>query len=55
MAAEEWDKLAVLTRGIQKTAEENLNAKEHMSEEHTTGGSNSPSGFSDESCVDDPT
>ena len=39
MAPEEWDELAdqVLTRGMQKSAEETLNAKDSMSEEHVTG------------------
>ena len=39
MAPEEWEVLAdqVLTRATQKTAEEILNAKETMSEEHATG------------------
>ena len=56
MAPEEWEELAdqVLTSGMQKSAEEILNAKDSMSEEHVTGGiSTPPPGFSDEPMVEE--
>ena len=55
MTPEEWDKLAdqVLTRGIQKTAEEFLNTKELTPEELSTGVTRSPPGFSDETRVEE--
>ena len=40
---------------LTKTAEETLNAKDTMAEEHVTGGKNSPPGFSDESIIDEQT
>ena len=56
MTPEECEKLAdqVFAKGTQKTAEETLNGKEILPEEHTTGGISSPPGFLDESSVDDP-
>ena len=52
---EEWESLAdqVLTRGLQKTAQEKLNAKDTLAEEHVTGGNSSPPAFSDESIIDE--
>ena len=57
MALEEWKNLAdqVLTRGLQKTAEETLNSKEIVSEEQATGEHCSTPGLSDESIIGEQT
>ena len=56
MAPEEWQSLAdqVLTRGLQKTAEEILKSRAENQTE-TTGEHCSPSGVSDDSIVDEQT
>ena len=57
MAPEKWQNLAdqVLTRGLQKTAEEILNSRDTVSKEQATGEHCSPPDFSDESMIDEQT
>ena len=56
MATEEWQRLAdqVLTRGLQKTAEQILNSRAE-NQTATTGEHCSPSGVSDDSIVEEQT